>query len=439
MKVLSLVLSFIVSAAAFAEVTVSDVIVRQQWPWNTSVNVDFIVSGTEGRTVQFVLRAYRGTQALGYLPYSAMSGDVAVASDGEKRIVFDPGEVAFLSGLPTITDFRIEVSADDGENGLYMIVDLAKTGDNPGSRTFVTESALTNGMWGAWERSPCGMIEDSVVWTGVTQDIRYATSCLVLRRIPAGSFTYGTDPAAAYANGNEIPVSSVGISADYWIGVFEFTRAQYAYVFGDAVSESDTKLAWPKTGLFYGSYTAKDCIRGAASLDDYDWPGDKNVRGSTVMGMLRAKTSLGFDLPTEAQWNKAARAGSAGPYYHTDSLQVSDANIGQVAWYVNNCGEKFHPVGMKKPNDYGLYDVLGNAAEWVLDWYEANHVPSAEDPEGPLSDPEGTKLRVNAGGNYYGYPSKSGSSPVLHLGWRNGFKYSEQPARSGFRVCCPAQ
>lgn len=436
MKTSILITSFLASSICLAGVTISDVIVRQQWPWNTSVTVDYLVSGTAGVDTQIIVSAYRGNALLGYLPQSALTGDTLVNSDGEKQLAFNPADVDFLASLPTMNDFRVDVSVDESEKPLYMILDLTKANTDIGFKTFVTEGALTNGVWGAWQRGPCGMLPDSVIWTGVTQDIRYATSCLVLRRIPAGSFTYGTASSAAYYNGTEIPVSTVTISQDYWIGIYEFTSAQYNYIFDTPREEAHP--SWPKNGLFYGSYEAKDCIRGAASLTYYNWPNDELVRTGTVMGKLRDKTGLAFDLPTEAQWNKAARAGSTGPYYHTSSTSVGDGSLGQIAWYVNNSADKFHDVGQKRPNDYGLYDVIGNAAEWVLDWFEANYTPEATNPRGPVAaDSANANMRVNVGGNYYAQPSQSGNA--AHLGYRVAAQYNTQPARSGFRVCCPAE
>lgn len=439
MKTSVLIASFLTSSACLAGATVSDVIVRQQWPWNTSVTVDYLVSGTDGADTQVIVSAYRGNTLLGYLPQSALTGDVIINSDGEKRIAFNPADVSFLASLPTMNDFRVDVSVDASANPIYMILDLTKSKTDLGFKTYVTEEALTNGVWGSWQRSPCGMLPNSVIWTGVTQDPRYSTSCLVLRRIPAGSFTYGTDSSASYYNGTEIQVSTVTISKDYWIGVFEFTKAQCSYAFGEVPATGNSQLSFPMTGLFYGSYEAKDSIRGMVGTTDYNWPNDDHVRSGTVMGKLRDMTGLAVDLPTEAQWNKAARAGSSGPYYHTTSTTVGDSALNQVAWYVNNSADKFHAVGQKLPNDYGLYDVLGNAAEWVLDWYVKNYTPDVTDPKGPTSDPEDTKLRVNVGGNYYVYPNKNGGKDAAHLGYRTGVAYNTQPARTGFRVCCPAE
>lgn len=92
-------------------------------------------------------------------------------------------------------------------------------------------------------------------------------------------------------------------------------------------------------------------------------------------------------LPTEAQWEYACRAGELGPY--------SGGTIDEVAWYRLNSGSKSHPVGMKMPNAWGLYDMHGNVWEWCADWYD-NKLPGGVDPSGPASG----NSRVCRGGSW---------------------------------------
>jgi formylglycine-generating enzyme required for sulfatase activity len=105
--------------------------------------------------------------------------------------------------------------------------------------------------------------------------------------------------------------------------------------------------------------------------------------------------AVGGRLPTEAEWEYAARAGSTGARY---------GDLDAIAWYDGNSDNETHPVKQKQPNSWGLYDMLGNVWEWVTDWYEENYyqgLPSpAIDPKGPAS---GT-YRVLRGGSWGTYP-----------------------------------
>ena len=95
----------------------------------------------------------------------------------------------------------------------------------------------------------------------------------------------------------------------------------------------------------------------------------------------------GLQLPTEAQWEYACRAGSTGAYA---------GNLDDMAWYENNSGSRTHSVGTKKPNAWGLYDMHGNVYEWCQDWFGKYPSGSVTDPTGPSSGSD----RVGRGGSW---------------------------------------
>ena len=130
----------------------------------------------------------------------------------------------------------------------------------------------------------------------------------------------------------------------------------------------------------------------------------KCCRCNKLYGKLRAKTGIDFDLPTEAQWEYACRAGSSG-----DWGLLADGSMGTLdamGWYEGNSSSQTHTVGTKTPNAWGLYDMHGNVWEWCLDWYSSSGY-SGTDPVGATSG----NYRVQRGGSWYGNGSCGSSFP----------------------------
>lgn len=140
------------------------------------------------------------------------------------------------------------------------------------------------------------------------------------------------------------------------------------------------------------------------------------------IGKLNILTGKSFRLPTEAEWEYAARGGSK-----SKGFKYSGSNdLDKVAWYQENSGLKIHPVATKLPNELGLYDMSGNVREWCLDWYEDYNVSNVIDPAGPSS---GT-LRVFRGGAY------QLNNWYCRVPNRNGYKPHEKYEFIGFRLAC---
>ena len=124
-----------------------------------------------------------------------------------------------------------------------------------------------------------------------------------------------------------------------------------------------------------------------------------------------------YRLPTEAEWEYAARAGTRGDRY---------GNLDAIAWYDGNSGDRTHPVGRKAPNAFGLHDMLGNVEEWVQDWYGDYPGGAVTDPVGPGSGSE----RVVRGGGWY---------DIARI-FRASYRYYRSPGEFGsFRGLSPAE
>ena len=264
----------------------------------------------------------------------------------------------------------------------------------------------------------------------------FKTTRLVLRKIPAGSFTMGCATTETGYTGREAEQHTVSISQPFYMGVFEVTQKQYDLVMGSNPSsfKGDKR---PVENLTYNA------IRGSSA-----WPASSAVSASSFMGKLRAKTGIStFDLPTEAKWEYACRAGKTTALNNGKNLTSTeqDANMGQVGRYGYNSGRlggtqdgkggypsNHTTVGSYASNNWGLYDMHGNVWEWTLDWFQARSSfssVSATDPSGPTS---GSK-RVLRGGCW-------GSTAQT---CRSAYRGDEVPSSGssgnfGFRLSCSA-
>lgn len=232
----------------------------------------------------------------------------------------------------------------------------------------------------------------------------YKTTKLVLKRIEAGSFIMGEDQTDQS--------HKVTLTKPFYMGLFEVTQKQWMLVMGSNPSHGRG------TGAMYPVFSVSyDMIRG--SSEGSKWPESAKVDETSFVGKLQARTKADFDLPTEAQWEYACRAGTTTPYYWGSSM--NDDN----AWYASNSNDAMHKVGGTNPNAWGLYDMSGNAYEWCLDccgWLEYG-----EDPRGADS----VSVRVLRGGSCYDRDSNCTSYN------RNNNGPSDTYSSSGFRLVCP--
>jgi formylglycine-generating enzyme required for sulfatase activity len=197
---------------------------------------------------------------------------------------------------------------------------------------------------------------------------------LELEWVPAGSFQMGSPSSESGRSGDEGPVHTVELDG-FWMGKYEVTQEQYEAV----MVKNPSSFKGAKNPVEQVSWNdAADFCRKLA---------DKVGRASSP-----ASASRTFRLPTEADWEYACRAGSTTRFCFGDSYD----GLGEYAWYTVNSGNMTHPVGEKKPNAWGLYDMHGNVREWCGDWYADKYgVGAAKNPQGYL---------VLRGGSWYTHP-----------------------------------
>ena len=404
---------------------VSQVTVRQRWPWSRLVDIDFVLGCGEGQSVDIAVTAYNGTDTLN-VPESSFTGDLYGVGQGLRHIVWDPTVTAYTN-RGVLQAFNVALTPTPVP--LYMIVDLTKTNGATDQIQYVDESDLTNGLWGAWVRNPVtnkGTMVESVVWTGVATNDLYKTDKLVLRRIPAGSFQLGDTQTGA---------NNVTLTKGMFAGVFEVTEKQWNLVMGGAMGGTDTQ---PKVNASY-----YDIRENPTNKDDpaVNWPSNKTVSANSFMGKLREKTGIPeFDLPTEAQWECLCRARTTTVFndgneyaYYTGSVANNNGYTNQylnaLGWYMYNDPTPPaapQPVGAKRPNAWGLYDTHGNMWEWCLNQWETN-AELGTDPDGVVA--AGTSSRVVRGGAYRLAPASE---------CRSAYRWANAPEnrsnRFGFRL-----
>ena len=184
--------------------------------------------------------------------------------------------------------------------------------------------------------------------------------------VEGGTFDMGaTSEQGSDAESNEYPVHSVTLSG-YYIGKCEVTQELWEAVMGGNPSE------------FIG---AQKPVERVSWYDCQEF-----------VSRLNSLTGRTFRLPTEAEWEYAARGGKKSSHYKYSG----SGNIGSVAWYYDNIGSRTHPVGTKSPNELGIYDMSGNVWEWCSDWYGGYSAGAQTNPMGPSSGSH----RVLRGGSW---------------------------------------
>ena len=295
---------------------------------------------------------------------------------------------------------------------------------------------------------------------GILGNPDYRTTSIVMRKIMAKDveWTMGSTSIETSRTSEREATHKVTLTNNYYMGVFEVTQAQWAQVAVNSAQKGFFTVESSMRPMEQVSYNEiRNTVNSQQANVSYNWPANPNP--SSFLGLLRSKTGIDdFDLPSEAQWEFAARAGNGGGYWGNGSAiknTATDENLNLLGRYQYNGGRigtnsgtlpaadcatanGTAIVGSYAPNAWGLYDVHGNVWEWCLDWFaddvtayggKVNINPAT--PANTLAGTEGG-TRVTRGGSF---ANAAGFSRPA-----NRFDIAPTARQSyyGFRVLCTA-
>ena len=340
-KVLSIVLVGCAVVAQAAGYEFSNVTLIQRWPWNQLVDVEFDVKQPAGRQSMRLGARLEVTATVGGVSTvldAATLSDTYVFGEGRKRIVWNPMTQFAGQDMKNVR-LSFRTLEEDVPLG-YLVVKIDD---------------------GSWWYKPLSFSNEVNTAT-------YKTTHLAFRYIPSTvsstwlDMTGGTDTVRVGSDGSrktELGMNNsdlirerqadIRLTKGFFLGVFPLTRAQYVGLGYTTATAS----AIPVRCLNY------EQIRGDDSAAGWCFPTNRTVDANSIIGRLRTRTSLDFDLPTDEQWEYACRAGSTGEYFFVESGDL----VNQIKEYA--VFDRETAVGTKKPNAWGLYDLVGCCHQWT--------------------------------------------------------------------------
>lgn len=371
-----------VVASALADVSITGVSAKQRYPWNGLVDITYTITGDMSSMAQpsIIMTATDENTGLTYLMQSFLLPPPM--TEGTHTATWNP-----VADALNITSDRMRITITIKDRfPLYCLIDISGGAAAESYPVTYLDAVPTGG------------------WTDA-----HKTNYIVLRWCPAGTYMMQGQ-------------RKVTLSKPFYIGIFEVTEMQWKNVVGNN-SPSSSKVAYPTSQRY-------EHIRGGV-----DSPTSSAVGADTFAGRLMTRSGLsGIDLPTEAQWEYACRAGTVTELHSGKGL--NPVNVRELARvYEGSVAGQTGIVGCYKASPWGLYDMYGNAPEMCLDYHQDDiGTTDAVDPKGPTSGSN----RVTRG---CGWDYPSGGREYLPVGvsqyssCARGYVRTYDNWATGFRIC----
>lgn len=359
-----LAFSFFASQNLFADVFIDSIKLKDRLPFDSKVDIEYEISsrlGSDVFEVKFQGRFDSGEKFnLETLEGEGMSG--IVLGTGKHIVTWD-----MLKDKPNITsdNFKVTIEAKDVSECPYLVLDLftfkMKASKNPPKDISTNLICRTDELW--------------------------------LKRCEAGSFIMGSpeNELGSEEYRNRETQHRVTLTRPFYLALFELTYSQNALI----RDKIDNYRSYIDKGT--GDLPASSIARNDHSLTPFfgGFKGIHNSSENALCSLLQRKTGLYYELPTEAQWEYACRAGTKSAIYSGEELidpEVS-ANLEALAVYNRPSTNYYEKVGTKMPNVWGFYDMLGNAPEYVLDANIFNNIKVDQRFADDVTDPLYTTKR----------------------------------------------
>ena len=401
------------TASAFSAVTITNVTCQQRYPWNGLVDIDYEIQSDDAEAQYFVYPKGEDRRLGEKIIMHTLMGDGATnaVGVGKHRMIWDAK--ADMPNFHT-PDFAVTLQTI-AQGAQYLVIDLS------GGTNAVTYP-----------------VRYSTTPPDITTD-KCRTTELWLRLILPGTFMMGSPETERNRKSDE-QYHPVRLTRPYYMGIFELTQKQWMLISGTTDAANYVGDCRPVDKVSY------DMIRGRNL--GAKWPKSDEVDDNSFMGIIRRKTSLKFDLPTEAQWEYACRAGTTnswnsgqdGNYFYMSGNDRGNEELSKLGRYDINRNDghdsysQHTKVGLYLSNSWDIYDMHGNVREWCLDGYKSLMAKYEEiDPVGA----DATEKRCLRGGHYHDIASYCRSAARYAensdiIGYWDGYKY----AGIGFRVVC---